>query len=203
MPASRHKQLQTAQRREKVADLYLQGHKQMAIAEMLGVGQGTICEDLKRVRQEWLESSVRNFDVAKEKELQKLDRVEREAWAEWDRSKQPAQSAVVTGEDANKRTTKSVKNQTGDPRYLDVIHKCIAQRRAILGLDALPTLMEPDADAPSLDVRRDRVITLIATLRERERNGGIGTTPPLTLTGDVCAGGERGEVATRPALDAS
>src|SRR5712671_208116 len=104
------KKLAILERRKQVADLYLQGWTQIAIAERLGVKQPTICEDLQGIRKQWRESAVRDFDLAREMELLKCDRVEREAWAAWERSQKPAQSAVVTGEGSGReRTTKSLK----------------------------------------------------------------------------------------------
>ena len=51
--------------------------------------QATVCGDLKRVREAWRESSVRDFDELRSIELLKIERVEREAWAGWERSQQP------------------------------------------------------------------------------------------------------------------
>ena len=80
------------------------------------MAQPTICDDLKRIRAEWRESAVRDFDEARQLELMKLERIEREAWSAWDQSKKPAQSAVVTSEGAAQKTRKSMKNQHGDHR---------------------------------------------------------------------------------------
>jgi hypothetical protein len=115
--------------------LYLQGWSQVAIADQVGVSQATVCEDLKNIEELWRQSSVRDFDRAQNKELAKLDRIERESWSAWDRSQKPQQSAVIQGE-SQQPTKKTLKNQIGDPRFLDQIHKCVASRRAILGLDA-------------------------------------------------------------------
>jgi len=98
MVVTRSKQLAILKRRRTVADLYLQGWTQIAIAEELGVAQPTISDDLKRIRAQWRESGVRDFDEARQLELMKLDRIEREAWSAWERSQKPAQSAVVTGD---------------------------------------------------------------------------------------------------------
>ena len=46
-----------------------------------------------------------------------------------------------TGE-SNKRAEKTVKQRVGDPRFLEQLHKCMATRRALLGLDA-PTKIAP------------------------------------------------------------
>ena len=68
--------------------------------------------------------------------------LEREAWEAWERSKKPAQSAVIHIDGDRQRTQKKVEEQCGDPRYLDQIQKCVASRRALLGLDA-PTKISP------------------------------------------------------------
>ena len=186
MPVNRAQRLAIQQRRQQVAELYLRCWTQEAIGAQLGIAQPTVCVDLRKIREHWRASSVRDFDEARTIELQKIDRVEREAWAAWERSQKPAQSAVVSEDTGRQRTRKSVKHQHGDPRFLDQINKCIAQRRALLGLDALPAQGEVNADAGvSLDVRRDRVITIVAALRERERLGGTGTLAAAAVAGDV------------------
>lgn len=131
-----------AERRQQVAEFYLQSWTQAAIGQKLGISQPTVSLDLAVVRREWRESSIRDFDAAQEMELRKLDRVEREAWAAWERSQQPLQSAVISGDGAGKQARKAVRNRHGDLRALDTILKCIAARRAMLGLDA-PTRIAP------------------------------------------------------------
>src|SRR5262245_20513131 len=118
MPTKPNKKVELARRREQVAELYVQGCNQYVIAERLGVCQATICFDLKAVRKEWRESSIRDFDTLREVELKKLERVEREAWSAWERSQKPLQSAVLNGDGAAARARKTVKNQHGDPRFL-------------------------------------------------------------------------------------
>jgi hypothetical protein len=130
------------QRRQQVAELYIQGWTQVAIAAKLAISQTTICHDLAKLRAEWRASAQRDFDLLRAEELQKIDRLEREAWAAWERSQKPSQIAVVSGEAGSQKTRRSVRNQHGDPRFLEQINKCIASRRALLGLDA-PTRIEP------------------------------------------------------------
>lgn len=199
MPVKRSKTLAILERRQQVADLYLQGWTQTAIAEQLHVAQPTVCDDLQRIRKEWRESAIRDFDETRAIELLKIDRVEREAWAAWQRSQQPSQSAVVTGDGPQKQTRRSLKHQIGDPRFLDQVSKCISQRRALLGLDAPPYEPERDPDAGlSVDVRRDRVLTIVAALSERARVTDAGTGPRALESGDVCRDDERGEMADGP-----
>ena len=123
---------------------------QTAIAEHLGVGQSTVCKDLRSLEAEWQTQSVRDTALARRKELLRLELLEREAWSAWDRSKEPAQTAVVTGETGKQQTRRSVKHQHGDPRFLAQISQCVQTRCALLGLNA-PTKVaptNPQGDAP-------------------------------------------------------
>lgn len=142
MPRSRRENVSLSRRRAAVADLYIQGWRQLDIANHVGVAQSTVSLDIAAIHKMWRESSIRDFDVLREGELRKLDRLEREAWLAWERSQKPAQAAVMSTDGDRQRTQKTVKEQTGDPRYLDIIHKCNIARRALLGLDA-PTKITP------------------------------------------------------------
>jgi hypothetical protein len=67
----------------------LKGCPQALIAREFGVSQPLITADLKAIRKEWMKSGIRNFDEALNKELKKLDILEREAWAAWTLFMQP------------------------------------------------------------------------------------------------------------------
>jgi predicted transcriptional regulator len=131
-----------ARRRATVADLYVQGWMQSEIAGQIGVSQPTVSMDIKAIQKEWRESEVRDFDILRERELQKLDRLEREAWEAWERSQKPVQETLFNTNGSEQKSVKKLGEQTGDPRFLEQIHKCIASRRALLGLDA-PTRIAP------------------------------------------------------------
>jgi predicted transcriptional regulator len=130
------------QRRQQAAELYLKGTTQAEIARELNVSQATISDDLKAIRREWRDSRIRDFDEAVAMELKKLDHLEREAWSGWDRSQLPAESTKVTQDGSGKKAEKTVRQQQGDPRFLDQVHRCIVGRRTLLGLDA-PTRIAP------------------------------------------------------------
>src|SRR5487761_1711912 len=130
------RRLELVRRRQAVADLYVQGFSQTAIAERSNISQATVSADLKQIRREWRESTIRDFDHAQDRELQKIDRLERESWAAWERSQKPQQSAVLEGENTQQPRRKTMRSQNGDPRYLDLVHKCIAARCGLLGLNA-------------------------------------------------------------------
>ena len=107
------------------------------------MSQPTICEDLKVVRQQWLESSLMDFNELKARELEKLDLLEREAYRGWYRSLRDAETAKTKGAadadgemDTPQEVETTVKGQAGDPRFLAEIRHCIESRRKLLGLDA-------------------------------------------------------------------
>jgi hypothetical protein len=111
MPVKPSKKLAIVQRRQQVADLYLQGWTQMAIADRLQVGQATVSTDLKAIQDDWRSSTVRDLDLIREVELRKLPRLERECWAAWERSQKPSQSADIKGDGVGAATRKLDKNQ--------------------------------------------------------------------------------------------
>ncbi|MBI1904530.1 MAG: helix-turn-helix domain-containing protein [Planctomycetia bacterium] len=192
MPVSRSKKLAIARRRQQVADLYIQGWTQTEIAGKVGVGQPTVCNDLQVIQGEWRASMIRDFDLTREVELRKLDRIEREAWAAWERSQKPAQSAELS-DGAATPTRKRVKNQYGDPRFLAQINQCIMNRKALLGLDAAP--QSTDADDGNLEIQRASVVALVATLRDRAGTAPIAGLLGAEQPGLVRAGDEPGALA--------
>jgi hypothetical protein len=166
VPANRGKKLEIERRRQQVADLYMQRHAQAAIAERLGISQATISADLKRIRRQWRESTVRDFDLAQAESLQEVHRIRREAWAAWELSKKPHQSAVLNGDGGTGR--KTVKNQHGDSRFLAIILDCNATEQALLGL-AAPTRIEPVMPSFQPMTTEVRLQHIQAILEEQER----------------------------------
>jgi hypothetical protein len=163
MTSRRAKKVAIDQRRQEVARRYVRGQSQTEIALELDVTQGTISTDLKAIRQQWRESAVRDFDLAREEQLRRIEAVQREAWGAWERSKKPHQEATVDGEGQSQRTRKRVRNQNGDPRYLEVVLRCIHGHRALLGLDA-PTKIAPttpDGKPLSFEQRQANIIAIM------------------------------------------
>lgn len=153
-----------AQRRARVATLYLAGKTQQQIAAEVGVSQMTVSTDLAALRKAWLASSLRDFDTMKAEELARLELLEREAWEAWSRSKQDAETIhkepmlsvrgecpcgelQSAGEGADLipvavKFERTVSGQPGDPRYLVQVLRCIEARLKMLGvLDGSPVQM--------------------------------------------------------------
>lgn len=145
------------ERRQKVAARYVRGEAQWQIARAFEVDQSTISRDLAAIRKEWLASAVRSMDEVKARELAKIDATEEQAWRAWTRSQEPAEVLRARINGGTSTTEKVSKGQAGDPRFLEVILKCVEKRCQILGVyeagaggEALEpvTLVEVPVDAP-------------------------------------------------------
>ncbi|MBC7855847.1 MAG: hypothetical protein IAF94_20660 [Pirellulaceae bacterium] len=160
------RKLEILKRRQRVAELRLQGWSQSAIADELQIRQATISGDLKTVERSWRESAIRDFDAAREHELQRIGMIERNAWEGWKRSCQPLQSATVDGPAADSQKAKrTVKNQSGQARFLEVVMQCIEKRTKLLGLDAPVKVTPTTADGQPLS-KEERRAHIEAIMRE-------------------------------------
>jgi hypothetical protein len=198
MPSRPNKRLALVERRRQVAELALQGWSQGSIAGQLGISQGTVCSDLKAVREEWRQSTIRDFDEARGMELKKLELIEQECWSAWQRSQKPQQSASFQGEGPGPQSHKRVANRYGDPRFLEQVNKCIAQRRALLGLDVASQGFSEDlADGPlSLEVRRERVQAILTGFGYSRATPPDGTRPDDGQLGAIRVGSQPGTLET-------
>jgi transposase-like protein len=122
--------------RQIIAERYLRGDYQSAIARDLGISQQQVSYDLKAIRAQWLASSVRDFDAAKAQELARVDEVERAAWAGWTRSQKDKEIEFEEEGPKGSRSGNRKEGQSGNPAFLQVILSCISKRCEILGLDA-------------------------------------------------------------------
>jgi hypothetical protein len=190
--------LNAAQRRRKVADLYLKGWTQEAIAGFFDVTQVTISRDLAESRREWREEATIDVEESIVSALQKLDLIEREAWGAWQRSQTPLTAAVRTEGGGSKGVTSrsSLKNSHGDPRFLDLVHKCVAQRSLLLGLNAASASGDDMHEHETIEVRRERLLTAIGRLGFAAGAGEPGAGRDVAEPGGVRRDGQCGEVGT-------
>ena len=154
---AKNDQYQRLERRRQVADLYLNGATQWEIAGRLQCSQGTVCNDLAAIREQWLGSSLRDFDAKKAEELARLDAVERAAWQVWERSFEDARTSYQRTEEALQSPPKATKGrseakedqarlvvvrrivaetrkgQAGDPRFLERVGWCIECSLKVIG----------------------------------------------------------------------
>ena len=120
----------------RIAQLYLKQMPQSEIAELLKINQSTVSRDLKVIQEEWRKSTLIDMNEAKQRELARIDQLEREAWQAWERS--IGEKIETTNKKSGEGTEETVRKRTeaGDPRYLSVIAECIEKRMKILGLNA-------------------------------------------------------------------
>jgi hypothetical protein len=128
----------------RITDLYLQGKFQSEIASVLGVSQQQVSYDLAAIQRRWRSDTTINLDEAKQKELARVDNLERVYWGAWERSleeKVKTRTEKQTGKDGGKA---SVEKETllGNPAYLAGVQWCISERCKLLGLYA-PTKIAP------------------------------------------------------------
>ena len=146
MPGKPRRKVQRRRDNKRIGELYLRGWSQAEIAEELSLSVPTISRDIATLHDDWIKSSLVDYDEAKAKELAKIDRLEYEYWDAWLRSCEDKETETVKGiavgasKDAltplRKEQTKREEGQTGDPRFLTGIQWCINKRCEILGLDA-------------------------------------------------------------------
>jgi hypothetical protein len=147
---------EVALRRQQVARLYFQGYLQSQMASELGVTQPLISQDLRALRQEWVQSALMDFNAAKARELAHIDTLEVEYWQGWKRSQQPkrkttreiitraastrpgAEESAAEDNPADpvpyRRVTVVEETQVGNPKFLDGVRECIKLRCQILSV---------------------------------------------------------------------
>lgn len=163
MSGKRRATAQIARDRREIADLYRRGWKQAEIAEKLTVTQSTVSRDLVAIQKEWIKSTLFDFDAARGRELARIDALERQYWAVWDRSLdeverstlqykakdgKPGGAPVVAGETIRKDPG------LGNLQALAGIQWCIDRRCKLLGLDA-PTKLMLTSDEIDDEIERE------------------------------------------------
>lgn len=148
MAAPKRKNTQIARDRREIANLYLKGWLQSRIVDHINkdesrgytLTQQMISYDLCRLQAQWRESALIDIDEAKAKELAKIDRLEREYWDAWERSKENAETSVSEsvndGRGGHTKAQLRAVGQVGDPRFLKGVEWCIERRCKVLGVDA-------------------------------------------------------------------
>ena len=120
----------------EIKDAYLRGDTQMVIAERLGLSQGQISRDLAKIQRRWRESSLVDINEAKQRELERIDVLEREYWQAWENSKGEQQRSTASKQGELSRAQIVKYESAGDPRFLAGVQWCVEQRCKILGLYA-------------------------------------------------------------------
>lgn len=136
MPANTRTKEQIKSDRLEVARLYLQGRYQHEIAQLLGVSQQQIAYDLKAVQVEWRNVPRLQLTELKQKELARLDVLERTYWQAWEDSKKPKETTSSNKDGDRIKVGKRNEQRNGNPAFLRGVMDCIDRRCKLLGLDA-------------------------------------------------------------------
>ena len=124
----------------RISALYLQGKTQSEIADSLGLSQPQISYDLKAIRKRWREDTTIDLDEHKNRELERIDILERTYWQAWERSLEDKEKSrtkrTEVGTGSRKEASIEKEMRLGDPRYLSGIQWCITERCKLLGLYA-------------------------------------------------------------------
>lgn len=170
-----------------ISELYKRGYTYRAIREEVmarldldAYSLQTVHKDVQRLLAEWRATRIENVDLNMQLELQRLDDLIREAWAAWDKSKidyehERTRQTGVPGaggsgqQGASVETVKIEKtrenvNACGDPRFLEMVHKLLIERRKILGLYSPEKKEVTGGIAISKEITMDEARGLIADL---------------------------------------
>ena len=150
--------------------LTLKGWQQKAIAVELNLSDATVSRDMRDVREALKKSRLNDVKALFARELAKIDLMETEAWAAWDASKGELVTSVTTAqEEKGKKAQVKKQQRTGDPRYLETIKWCIAERLKLFGFYA-PDKLDLTSKGESLNAR-DYTDDQLAAIAAGRRNG--------------------------------
>lgn len=157
------------------ATLFRQGHTYRHIADMLNernakMGLGYTIEfaqvhrDLRQQQDEWLRDIADNIALYYTQELGKLDMLEQEAMAAWERSKGERRKTKIAGGTISQETKKiqggTVKEREsmsmdGDPRYLKLVLDIMEKRDKLLERAYNSVMTRPSEAPTALAVRKE------------------------------------------------
>ena len=132
--------------RADIARMRLEGLTQVQIVQEISrlrdysLSERTVRDDLKVVREEWLNQSIDNYEQTRLIELSRLDEEESIAKNAWTRSTQPRKKERTrTGTNDGKpfeEFMQESENRDGNPAFLQRLESIRQRRCAILGFNA-------------------------------------------------------------------
>jgi predicted transcriptional regulator len=173
-PTYKRTKIQKEKDQVLIAEKTLKGFSQAMIAAELGITQQQVSKDLMKIRTQWKMEQTQHVDDIINKELQKCDLIEREAWQAWDRSCEEARRRIVKAigktSDKNKEEKPSTIEQTtqteqrdGDPQHLHTVLQSMSRRAKLLGLDR-PQRVEQSGTIVMENVSSDAILAEIQKL---------------------------------------
>jgi predicted transcriptional regulator len=166
-----------AEAREEVAlSLRAKGWTQAQIGKELGIGQPAVNAALVRALAKRRLLTDEELIRRKHEQTMILEQQLEEASVAWERSKQNAETrrVVESTSDSDRIVTTTSTAQCGDPRYIQLICKILADIRAIWGLDASQKAELATRDGDISDEERSARLTAIFNAARARRDRAAG-----------------------------
>lgn len=154
MPGTKRTKSEVLRDRELIAKLRLRNRTLNGIVQDTGLSLATVKREIQAIEAEWRASANEAVSEIKARELRKLDQIETEAWAEWERSKldwfKRMQRDGSGSEESGPihETKEEVGGRIGEPRFLQIIVQVQERRAKLLGADkpAKHALTDPEGE---------------------------------------------------------
>lgn len=128
------------QKRARVLQLAIRDFTQPMISEMTGISQPLVSMWLAEQKEQWRASQVEARGQLIAQKRAQYEEVRREAWVQWERSKEDLQKRVdAYGTKGYTEWTKEelvTEGRLAAKAFLDIIMDTYRQERALLGIDA-------------------------------------------------------------------
>ena len=174
-------------REQRVLDRSVAGVSQRQIAQEEGITQSAVSKILRRVEARVLEEFMARVEQQKVRQSLSLEHVYRQSLAAWEASKADAtrrvQTKTQTAAGASSGTVAQlvVENRHGDPRFLEIARKALADQRRVWGLDA-PHKVDVHAHHGPFDAMSDEAL---AAELDRQRQLLTAIELPWCTTRDL------------------
>jgi hypothetical protein len=186
MAAPKRTEFEREQQLLEIQSMYLRGERQVDIAAKFGLSQPAISRDLATIKARWKNSQLIDMNEAKQRELARVDELEKVYWTAWEKSlgerrKTRQEKYAGAGENGKEHSRASVETEImlGNPSYLAGIADCVDKRCKIIGLYAPAKQEHTGAGGGPIKYQNatdltDEQLAAIAS------SGGVGTTeaPP-------------------------
>lgn len=179
--------------KEKSILYYLQGctikqaAAKISFEEARGVSFSAVHKHIRAAIDEFEKSSQDIITHYKARELAKIDNLESQAWAAFQRSCQPTKTSQVKNTPIEttkgrkksnltiKEETETIRESAGDKRFLDTVQWCIDKRLEVMATMATPVA---DADKPGAITNNTTIRQII--FRNRMQVGTAQVTTIIT-----------------------
>lgn len=172
-----------------LAALYVKRIPQAVIGEQLGISQGQVSQDIKKLLKKWESEQINQIDRYKHEELERINLIETEMWEQWEISKGKGKTIVFKStsgkikkkDSALDTATNFIKNPenwreeqtqesaSGNMEYMRAIMWCIEERCKIIGLHAPKKLANtnPEGDKEAGEDARKELLDMISRVADR------------------------------------